>query len=43
MMAIDKAQPGLEDVKNGIKDVCKEFGISAITADDIEHDGSITN
>lgn len=43
MMAIDDAQPGLQDVKNAIKDVFKEFGISAITADDIEHDGAITD
>ena len=42
MMAIDKGQPELEDVKQGIKDVCKEFGITAITADEIEHDGAIT-
>ncbi len=42
MMAIDKAQPGLEDVKQAIKDVCKEFGIAAITSDEIEHEGTIT-
>lgn len=42
MMMIDNAQPGLVDVKNSIKEVCKEFGIHAITADDIEHDGAIT-
>ena len=39
MMAIDKHQPDLEDVKNSIKEVCKEFGIQATTADEIEHDG----
>ena len=43
MMAIDNNKPELEDVKNGIKDVFKEFGIQAITADEIEHDGAITD
>ena len=43
MMMIDDGQPGLEDVKNSIKEVCKEYGIQAITADDIEHDGAITD
>lgn len=42
MMMIDNSQPGLEDVKNCIKEVCTEFGIKAITADDIEHEGAIT-
>jgi hypothetical protein len=43
MMAIDKNQPELEDVKNSIKDVCKEFGITAITADDIQHESAVTD
>ena len=43
MMAIDNNKPDLEDVKNGIKDVFSEFGIQAITADEIEHDGAITD
>ena len=43
MMAIDTSKPELEDVKNGIKDVFKELGIQAITADEIEHDGAITD
>ena len=43
MMAIDNNKPDLEDVRNGIKDVFNEFGIQAITADEIEHDGAITD
>jgi len=43
MMAIDAAQPELEDIKNAIQDVCKEFGVAAIAADDIEHEGGITD
>jgi hypothetical protein len=43
MMAIDPAVPELQDIRNAIKDVFKEFGIVAITADEIEHDGVITD
>ena len=43
MMAIGNRKPELEDVKNGIKEVFKDFGIHAITADEIEHDGAITD
>ena len=43
MMAIDNKNAELEDVKNGIKEGFREFGIRAIAADDIEHDGAITD
>ena len=43
MMAIDNSKPELEDIKNGIKEVFMEFGLHAITADEIEHDGAITD
>ena len=43
MMAIDPNRPELEDVKNGIKEVFNAFGIEAIAADEIEHEGAITD
>jgi hypothetical protein len=43
MIAIDKGQLELEDIKNGIKNVCKEIGITGVTADEIEHEGAITD
>ena len=43
MMPIDESKPRLEDVKTAIKDVFSEFGIVAVTADDIEHEDSITD
>jgi len=42
MMQIDDKLPKLEDVKNCIKDVFKEFGIEALRSDEIEHFDVIT-
>ena len=43
MMTIDDSMPELEDIRTGIKEVFEEFGIEAITADEIEHEGVITD
>ncbi len=43
MMAIDDSKPELEDIRTGIKEVFKEFGIEAITANEIEHEEAITD
>lgn len=42
MMWMDRAQPDLEDVRDAIREVCRDFGINAVRADDIEHSGLIT-
>jgi len=38
----DLDHPDREDVSNAIKEICGSFGISAIRADDVEHQGRIT-
>lgn len=43
MMAMDPAQPELEDVCWTIKEVCSCFRIKAFRADDIPHEGQITD
>jgi hypothetical protein len=42
MMWMDSAQPELEDVRDTVTSTFNKFGIKAIRADDIEHEGIIT-
>lgn len=42
MMWMSPEHPQLEDVKNAVQDVFGSFGIRAVRADEIEHDGVIT-
>lgn len=42
MMWMDKARPELTDVADAVRDVFRTFDIRAIRADDIEHEGIIT-
>lgn len=43
MMQIDSANPQLEDLYNTIKKCFAQFGIKAVRADEIEHEGLITS
>jgi hypothetical protein len=43
LMWMDKTHPELVDVHEAVKDVFAEFGIKAFRADDIEHQGRITD
>lgn len=42
MMWMDPAHPDLTDICDTVKDTFRKFGINAVRADDIEHDGQIT-
>ena len=37
LMWMDKTHPELDDVSNAIKEVCQNFGIKAVRADDVQH------
>jgi nucleoside 2-deoxyribosyltransferase len=43
MMWMDRSHAELDDVSNGIKEVCGEFGIHALRVDDVEHQDRITD
>jgi hypothetical protein len=43
VMAIDKTDSSLEDIKNTIKRACAPFGLNAERSDEIQHSGSVTN
>jgi hypothetical protein len=42
MMWMDPKEPALEDVRDAVREVFDSFGIRAVRADDVEHDGMIT-
>lgn len=42
LMWMDPKHPELDDVCNAIKEVCRDFGVTALRADDVEHEDRIT-
>jgi hypothetical protein len=43
LMWMDRSTPELDDVCNAIKEVCDQFGVYALRADDVEHQEQITH
>lgn len=43
LMWMEPAAPELDDVCNAIKEVCTQFGVYAVRADDVEHQDRITD
>ena len=43
LMSMDKSEPDLDDICNAIKEVCHNFKIRALRADDVEHQDKITD
>ena len=43
MMAIDRHNSELEDIKSAMIEVFQEFGIAAVVADDLQHEEAITD
>lgn len=43
MMWMNQDKPELDDVSNAIKEVCGKFDITAVRADDVEHQDKITD